>query len=137
MKSVRFFMACMVGLVLISCTDVREKTVEEMLEKPKIRDEVYSAIIKDSLYFKMLMGKIMSNENSKEMLAENHEIMKMMCMSDNMHHLMNTDKEVREKVTSSFMLKMEEKTAVCDKTCVKYMPSEHYKKCIKEQICSQ
>ena len=136
MRSIFFLLAIVVISSTIRCSDVREKTAEEILEKPKMRDEIYSAILNDRLYFKIFMNKIMSNETSKQLLADNYAIMKMMCMSDQMDKLISTDNQAMEKMANRFIFKMEEQSGVCDKTCVKYMPSEHLQKCIKGHMCN-
>lgn len=135
MKILFFIFAIIIGAATTSCNDIREKTAEELLESPKMEEEIYSAILSDSLYFTLFMNKMMSNENSKKMLTENYPMMKMMCLSKEMDNLINSDQQARESMSNRFMLKMEAKSAVCDKTCVKYLPSEHLQKCIKGQMC--
>lgn len=136
MKTIFFLTVILIGSLMASCEGVREKTAEELLDNSKMREEIYSAILNDSIYFNTFLGKAMSNKSSKKILTENYSMMKMMCMSDNMDHIMNTDKEAMERMSAIFIKKLEQKHVSCDKTCVRYLPIEHYNKCLKEQMCS-
>ena len=120
-------LAMMIMGMTFSCSRIKEKSAEELLENSKMRDEVYSAILNNHDYSTGLLNKMMESEKCKMIMTGNLSMMKMMCTSDKMENLMNTDKEVMENLTGKLIKRMKTDSVVCDHTCTMLMENEQLK----------
>lgn len=132
MKTILFLVAVTIGMMTAACSGVREKTAEEMLENPKMEDEIYSAILADTSRFEKLIERMMFDEDCKAMMMGNDSLIKIICSSDKMFGLMNHDIQMMESMTTNLMNIVERDSVVCDKTCAKMMESDRFRKHIME-----
>lgn len=103
-----------IAMLAFSCSEVREKTAEELLEKPKMEAEIYSAILKDSIHLSKFMDKMMADEKCKTMMTKNSGMMKMMCTSERMDSMMNADKEIMGNMITCMVERIEGDTSACN-----------------------
>ena len=134
MKSINLFIGVTVSVMVMSCAEVREKTAEELLENPKMEDEIYSAILASKAHSEKFLDRMMNDENCKAMMMKNSSMVKMMCSSDKMDSLMHHDLQMMESMTNNLMNIVERDSIVCDKTCSKMMESDRFRKRIMEHI---
>jgi hypothetical protein len=121
MKTTYFTIAIVIGIMTAGCGGTKEKTAEELLKTPKMEDEIYFTILSDNAHLSKFMEKMMEEENCRKMMLTNKPMIKMMCMSENVDTLMNTDKEVRESITNKMIKSMTMDSTVCDHTCTRIM----------------
>jgi cobalamin biosynthesis Mg chelatase CobN len=122
------FLILLCGLLVSSCKSTKEKSAEELLENSKMEDNIYSAILNDSIRFSKFMNQMAMNERSKIILSRNSSIVKMMCMSEKMDSLMSNDQQILENLSNRFVKRMEADSFVCDHTCTRIMENEYLKK---------
>lgn len=125
----------MILTLMMACKGMREKTAEELLENPKMKDEIFSAILNNDAHLNMLMNKMMLDENCKRKLTKNTSMMKMMFMSETMDSLMKADEELMKIMTNNMVQNMNEDKALCDKTCTKMMGSKYFAECLMNHNC--
>lgn len=126
-------LAMVIAGMTYSCSHIKEKSAMELLENSKMREEVYSAILNDHAYSTDLLNKMMESDKCKMIMTGNLSMMKMMCTSDKMENLMNTDKQVMENLTGKLIKRMETDSVVCDHTCTMLMENEQLKNYFTKQ----
>lgn len=134
MKSLIILFGIGAIVTIAACSSVREKTAEELLENPKMEDEIYSAILSNKKRTEKLMDRMMADENCMSMMSGNSSMVKMMCMSPKMDSLMHHDMQMMENMTSSMVNIVEKDSVVCDKTCSKMMESDRFRKRMMEHM---
>jgi hypothetical protein len=132
MKISIFFKAVILGIIVFGCTSVREKTAEELLENPKMEEEIYNSVLADSTHLSKLMSKMMANDNCKIKMAENSSLVKTVCMSPHIDSLMKNDDQFIEHMSNRIIKKMVLDSIMCDKTCTKMMENDRVKNYFKE-----
>lgn len=121
MKTSFIKVAIAIGIMAMGCFSPREKTAQELLNNPKMENEIDSAIINDNVRLTKFMAKMMENENCKKMMITDAPMLKMMCLSENMDSLMKSDREMMENTATRMINFMKADTVVCDKTCTRIM----------------
>lgn len=134
MKTTVFLISIIAGTMMCGCAEVREKTAEELLQNPKMEDEIYSAILDDEKRFLKFIERIMFDENSKSMMMKNSSVVMMVCGSSKMDSLMKHDKKMMENMTNNLVLIVEKDSVVCDKTCAKMIQSDRFKRRMIEHM---
>lgn len=134
MKTVKLLSAIIIGMMIIGCEKIKEKTAEEILENPKMEEQIYAAILNNNNHLTKFIDKMMVDENCKTLMTKNTSLMKMICLSENMDSLFNTDNEIMKHITNKIIQMMEVDTSVCDRTCNRMMESESIRKFFHQQI---
>ena len=120
-----FLKITLIALLTISCSDVRRKNVANLLNDPKMEDEIYSSIINDNVHLSKFMDKMLANENCKSIITRNNSLIKMVCMSEKIDSMVSNDKQIREKMTGNLFKKMEADSVVCDETCIRLSKNQY------------
>lgn len=134
MKTTVFLISIIAGTMMGGCAEVREKTAEELLQNPKMEDEIYSAILNDQKRTEKMMERMMNDESCKMMMMKNSSMVKMMCSSDKIDSLMHHDMHMMENMTNNLMNIVERDSVVCDKTCATMMGSDRFRKRMMEHM---
>lgn len=122
MRTKIYLISLILGIIMATaCNAPKEKSANELLEDPKMCNEIFNAILKDAGYSQNFMEKMMSTKNCSSPFLQNLTMVKMSCMSDETD---TTDREIVEKMTDLMIRKMEVDSVVCDKTCAKIIENE-------------
>ena len=136
MKTNKLITTVILGIVVFSCSQVREKSAKELLKGEKMRDEIYDVIFSDREYTKSVLDKMIQDSIGRLTMAKNSNLIKMMCSPDRIDSMMNVDNEMMENMANILVNKMEADTAACSLMCGKVMASDHLKIYVMEHVCN-
>src|ERR1035437_3049946 len=133
MKYNFFLLAIILGIIaIIGCSKINEKSAEELLNNPKMEEEIYSGILSNSNRFSKFIDRIMADENGKTMMVRNKYLMKTICLSENMDTLLKDDKQMMETMSNRLINNISIDSVACDQTCIRLMKNDQINRYFKE-----
>lgn len=110
MKPVTLLFTVPLMALLASCTDLREKTSEEVLESPKLRAEIYRDILASEVYLSEFMDSLSSIQAHRAQRIH-APVIKWAWQSDRLDSLLDTDAEMTRRMIQRVVRRLETDTA--------------------------